>query len=196
MFNRKRSYAGKAIRSAFAIGLVAATVAACTALSGAPRSGEKLPHPFLSTFFPEDGEIPGWRADEPVFVALDLAELTSRINGGAPYYIDRGVVDSAFCTYVSDGGSLLEVQVYRAGVEKQARDLYEDGMPSGYSPLDLPSGEGFIEKGTFGALSARIVVGQTFALLWVNGMDPAARMALVDFASRLAQAAAAGGKGK
>ena len=192
----KRTYIPRAIRSALTIGLVAVAIAACTALSGAPRSGDETPPPSLSTFFPEDGEIPGWRADEPVFVALDLADLTSRINGGAPYYIDRGVVDSAFCTYVSDGGSLLEVQVYRAGVEKQARDLYEEGMPSGYSPLDLPSGEGFIEKGTFGALSARITVGQTFALLWVNGMDQAARAALVDFASRLALAAAEGGKGK
>lgn len=192
----KRSYGCGTIRTALAIGLAAGTVAACTALSGAPRSGEEPPHLYLSSFFPGDGEISGWRADEPVFVALDLAELTSRINGGAPYYIDRGVVDSAFCTYVSDGGSLLEIQVYRAAFEKQARDLYEDGMPSGYSPLDLPSGEGFIEKGTFGALSARIIVGQTYALLWVNGMDQAARAALTDFASRMARAAATEGNEK
>jgi len=186
----KRSYIYRAIRSAFAMGLAAAAVAACTARPAVINPAGEAASPPFSSFFPADDEVPGWRADEEVFVARDLAELTSRIDGGAPYYFDRGVREAAFRTYAAGAGEILEIEVYRTGRDEQALILYEERSPSATVPLDLPAGEGWIEEGGFGSYSATLHVGRHFALLWVTVKDEPARTALVDFASRLALAAA------
>ncbi len=78
----------------------------------------------LVTLAPSDNDIAGWGIDD-TFYAGDADSLMARINGGAPFYIERGAQEVLFLEY-GNGESYLSVELYRMESKGHAARLYID----------------------------------------------------------------------
>lgn len=78
----------------------------------------------LKKLTPSDNDIPGWGIDD-TFYAEDADSLMARINGGAPFYLERGAQEVLFLEY-RNGKSYLSVELYKMDNRKSARSIYVD----------------------------------------------------------------------
>ncbi|MFC1888783.1 DUF6599 family protein [Thermodesulfobacteriota bacterium] len=75
---------------------------------------------------PIDHEVSGWTRDGGEIVCQNLAELTQRINGGAPFFIDRGVRRVVFQDYQKTGGTYINLEIYQTETSSQAERIFRD----------------------------------------------------------------------
>ena len=92
----------------------------------------------------KDKEIPGWSISGPGWVAYNMDELTTYINGAAELYYKHGFVQGAFQSYegkVDNIDSRIELTIYDQGSESNALALYEDPF-LGFSDAEDWNGAG------------------------------------------------------
>ncbi len=76
---------------------------------------------------PENQELKGWLKDGKVIQCTNLAELTRQINGGAPFYIERGAKEVIFQDYkIADSDVIITLEIYKMGKKSQAEKLFND----------------------------------------------------------------------
>jgi hypothetical protein len=103
-------------------------VLACGLLGGLAVGCSENSEPAPAGLLPVDKAVESWvRAASPLTLNTD-AQLYNQIDGGAPKYIDRGWVSSAYATY-SQGGSTLQVAIHNMGSSENAQAIYEYDLP-------------------------------------------------------------------
>jgi len=86
---------------------------------------------------PSSQEMPGWFMDGEPVVCSSLGELSRQINGGAPFYIDRGAKKIIFQDYINtDNTVFISLEIYQTGNNRQAEKLFHDIYVD--SPVFLP----------------------------------------------------------
>lgn len=83
---------------------------------------------------PGSYQIGTWKLVEEPVVAKDEADLYNRIDGGAPKYIERGWVGSAYADY-QKGDRSLQVAVHDMGTPAGAEDLFRRDLPVAHSEI-------------------------------------------------------------
>ncbi len=78
----------------------------------------------MMTLTPLDNEVTGWELEETYF-AGDAESLMARINGGGPFYVDRGSKEVLFQEYYK-GSQYVSLEVYRMADKASAKKLYAD----------------------------------------------------------------------
>lgn len=79
----------------------------------------------LLKLIPNDNEIAGWSRDGKAFIALEKGALFDFINGGAPFYIERGVVEAVFQDYIRKDLN-LSLEIYRTKDAENTKKIYAD----------------------------------------------------------------------
>jgi hypothetical protein len=69
--------------------------------------------------------IDGWAKDGDKVECNNLAELSRQINGGAPFFIDRGAKKIIFQDYTNTK-RIINLEIYQMGNKDQAKTLYND----------------------------------------------------------------------
>jgi hypothetical protein len=141
----------------------------------------------LLSVLPEDGEIPQWTREGKPFLARGLDELVQQMNGGAPFYTERGVRESAFQDYVHMNDSIwINVELHRTSTPKQAKQLYSDVYAESPSLLpDLGDG-GRSLPNLIGAYTVEFLKGPVYARLTITNKSEKSKAALHLFAETIA----------
>ncbi len=142
--------------------------------------------PALASALPGDEKTPNWRRDGEPFSARGVEELARQINGGAPFYVDRGVGESAFQDYANEGGSIwISVALHRTASSREAENLYLDIYAE--SPRALPSlgNQGRALPNLIGAYAVEFQRGPVYARLSVSDKSPDSQAALMSFAQAI-----------
>ena len=79
----------------------------------------------LLNCIPNNDEVPGWIRDGEAYIAINEGALFNFINGGAPFYLERGVVEAGFQDFIQNDLS-LELEIYRTKNEESTKRLYDD----------------------------------------------------------------------
>ncbi len=164
--------------------IVSGMTYACQMIQTEPSDVEA---PSLVSALPEGDEIPGWKREGEPFVARGMAGLAQQINGGAPFYIDRGVQESVFHEYANEDNSIwISVVLHQTARLKDAESLYRDIYAE--SPLSLPDlgKEGRALPELIGAYSIEFIKGPVFAKLTVNNKAETCQSLLLSFAEKIA----------
>ena len=144
--------------------------------------------PSLISVLPKDDEIPEWKREGRPFLASGLAELALQINGGAVFYIDRGVRESAFQDYVHEGNSIwISVELHRTTHAREADRLYVDTYAESPSLLSSLGDGGRALPNLIGAYAIEFRKGSVFAKLSVTDNSQESRAVLLSFARTIAE---------
>ena len=101
--------------------------------SGGTSSTGGVGSPLLA-MLPADNEVGYWtRVGDPE-VITDQTGLYNLIDGGAPKYIDRGWVSSAYATY-SQGTPTIQVFIHDMGSAANAQAIYNFSLPASRQPI-------------------------------------------------------------
>jgi hypothetical protein len=114
---------------------------ACNKQSG-PGDEEVLA---IEDLLVENNEITGWTYSSTNWIANNITELTTYINGGAEIYQSYGFVEGACQSYegsVGDGVRELKVTIYNMSTESNASDTYDDPNCGISGGTDWPDGAG------------------------------------------------------
>ena len=93
----------------------------------------------------ENNEITGWTYSGTGWVAYNITELTTYINGLAELYQRHGFVEGAHQSYdgsIDDGTRTLNITVYNMGTESNASDTYDDPEIGPTGATDWADGAG------------------------------------------------------
>jgi hypothetical protein len=93
----------------------------------------------------ENNEITGWTYSGTSWVANNITELTTYINGLAESYQRHGFVEAAHQTYegsIDDGTRTMSITVYNMGTESNAGDTYDDPEIGPAGATDWTDGAG------------------------------------------------------
>jgi hypothetical protein len=93
----------------------------------------------------DNGEITGWSYDGASWLASNISELTTYINGAAEIYQRHGFVEATHQTYrgkIDNADRQLKLTIYNQGDESQAKDTYEDPDIGLVGALDWNDGAG------------------------------------------------------
>ena len=77
----------------------------------------------------DNDEITGWSYDGASWLASNISELTTYINGAAEIYQRHGFVEATHQTYrgkIDNADRQLKLTIYNQGNESQAKDTYDD----------------------------------------------------------------------
>jgi hypothetical protein len=92
-------------------------------------------NPSLVDMLPADNEVSTWtRAGTPTLIT-DETGLYSRIDGGAPKYIDRGWVSSVYAEY-RQGARAIQVAIHDMGSAANAQAIYNYALPVSRQAID------------------------------------------------------------
>ncbi|MCP4021456.1 MAG: hypothetical protein GY729_06420 [Desulfobacteraceae bacterium] len=142
--------------------------------------------PKLVSILPKDNEIPSWKKEAKAFVAKGFDELAQRINGGAPFYIDRGVKKSVFQNYINENNDIwIELIFHQTATIKEAKRLYQDIYAE--SPEFLPSlGDGGRKlPKLIGAYALEFRKGSVFVNLTITDKSAKSQTVLMSFAKKI-----------
>ena len=102
------------------------TIALCFLIMGACMASSAVKEESIG-LLPADREISGWVKAGSAIQCNSLAELAQQINGGAPFFIDRGAKLVIFQDYTRQGReALLTLEIYEMGNMAQAEKLFND----------------------------------------------------------------------
>jgi len=93
----------------------------------------------------ENNEITGWTYSGTNWVANNITELTTYINGLAELYQSHGFVEAAHQAYegsIDNGTRELSITVYNMGTESNASDTYDDPEIGPAGATDWTDGAG------------------------------------------------------
>jgi hypothetical protein len=77
----------------------------------------------------DNNEFTGWSYDGASWLASNISELTTYINGAAEIYQRHGFVEATHQTYrgkIDNADRQLKLTIYNQGNESQAKDTYDD----------------------------------------------------------------------
>jgi hypothetical protein len=137
---------------------------------------------------PKDDEIAGWMREEQPFLARGHEDLAKQINGGAPFYIDRGVVESVFQDYVNKENTIrITIELHQTAIAAEARRLYHDIYAESPLPLHNLGNEGRGLPNLIGAYSIQFWKGPVYASLTVSDKSLESQAVLLSFAKAIAR---------
>lgn len=99
-----------------------------TPLGGTPSTCGMTGSSSLLDMLPPDNEVDTWVQTGGVSLITDQTGLYSRIDGGAPKYIDRGWVSSVYVNY-SQGSRTIQVAIHDMGNDANAQAIYNYVLP-------------------------------------------------------------------
>jgi hypothetical protein len=150
--------------------------------------GSGLKKSILISVLPEDDEIVGWKREEQPFLAIGFKDLAKMIDGGAPFYIDRGVVESVFQDYANiDNNIWINIMLHKTGNVTEARRLYHDSYAESPSVLRDLGNEGRGLPKLIGAYSIHFRKGPVYVELNISNKSQASRAVLLSFAKAIAR---------
>jgi hypothetical protein len=142
----------------------------------------------LVSALPKDNEIAGWKREEQPFLARGFEDLAKQINGGAPFYIDRGVVESVFQDYVNKENTIwINIVLHQTAMTAEAKRLYHDIYAESPSPLHDLGNEGRGLPKLIGAYSLQFWKGPVYAELTISDKSLESQAALLSFAKAIAR---------
>ncbi|GAK57927.1 hypothetical protein U27_04899 [Candidatus Vecturithrix granuli] len=136
-------------------------------------------------FLPEDEEISGWLRDGDPMLATDLDALTMLINGAAPFYLERGVVEVLFQDYVNDSDVFLTLEIYRTQSKEQARSVYTNIYAENPEAVENLGHEARLMSGLIGAYLLEFWQKTFFIRLTITEKSEYSREAVVNFANHV-----------
>jgi hypothetical protein len=77
----------------------------------------------------DNNEITGWSYDGANWLASNISELTTYINGAAEIYQRHGFIEATHQTYrgkIDNADRQLKLTIYNQSDESQAKDTYDD----------------------------------------------------------------------
>lgn len=160
------------------IAVAVVVVGACASLFG---SCSAAPTVSMRELVPTP--IDGWAADGETLVCNSLGELTARINGGAPFFFDRGVHSAVFQDYESVPEEMfLKLEIYRVGSPEEACALRDDVYME--RPISVPEiGDKVrIAENLVGAFALDFCTGNLYAKVTITAKTAVARQEIVRFA--------------
>jgi hypothetical protein len=144
--------------------------------------------PILISVLPKDNEIAGWKREEQPFLARGFEDLAKVMNGGAPFYIDRGVVESVFQDYVNKENTIrINIELHQTAVAAEAKRLYHDIYAESPSALHNLGKEGRRLPKLIGAYSVHFWKGPVYAALTISDKSLESQAALLSFAEAIAR---------
>lgn len=164
-------------RHSIAVAVLGAGASLCGSCSVAPT-------PSMRELVPTT--IDGWAADGETLVYNSLGELTARINGGAPFFFDRGVQSAVFQDYESGPEEMfLKLEIYRVGSPEEACALRDDVYME--RPISLPEvGDKVrLAEHLVGALALDFCTGNLYAKVIITTKTAVARKEILRFAAIL-----------
>jgi hypothetical protein len=76
---------------------------------------------------PLNQEVKGWAKGGDIMVCNNLAELTRQINGGAPFYIERGAIKVLFQEFENaNKDAYINIEIFQMGNHNQAERLFDE----------------------------------------------------------------------
>jgi hypothetical protein len=141
----------------------------------------------LVSVLPNDDEIAGWKRDEPPFLAGGFEDLAKMMDGGAPFYIDRGVVESVFQDYVNKENTIrLNIELHQTANAEKTKRLYHDIYAESPSPLHKLGNEARRLPKLIGAYSIQFWKGPVYVSLTITDKSLQSQAALLAFAEAIA----------
>ncbi|OGP52112.1 MAG: hypothetical protein A2Y79_12495 [Deltaproteobacteria bacterium RBG_13_43_22] len=158
------------------------------ALFETDSQGSGSEKPILVSALPKDNEIAGWKREGQPFLARGFADLAKQINGGAPFYIERGVVESVFQDYINKKNTIrINIVLHQTAIAAEARRLYHDSYAESPLPLHILGNEGRGLPKLIGAYSLQFCKGPVYADLTISDKSLESQAALLSFAKRIAR---------
>lgn len=149
--------------------------------------GESSAQLILVSALPKDNEIASWKREGQPFLARGFEGLAKQINGGAPFYIERGVLESVFQDYINKGHAIrISVVLHQTAVASEAKRLYHDIYAESPLPLHNLGNEGRGLPKLIGAYSLQFWKGPVYADLTISDKSPESQAALLSFAEAIA----------
>jgi hypothetical protein len=174
----------KMLSSALAFLLLCGLIALFETDSQGGDSGKSI----LVSALPKDNEIAGWKREEQPFLARGFEDLAKQVNGGAPFYIDRGVVESVFQDYVNKEKTIwINIVLHQTAMAAEATRLYHDIYAESPSPLHDLGNEGRGLPNLIGAYSLQFLKGSVYAELTISDKSPESQATLLSFAKAIAR---------
>ncbi len=137
----------------------------------------------MKALTPPDNEIAGWELDETYF-ASDAESLMARINGGGPFYIERGSKEVLFQEYTK-GSQYVSLEVYRMADKTSAGKLYSDiNAIKPESRKDLGD-EGRFDGGLIGNYLVEFRHREFFVRLMISQKSTISKNAILAFAKAI-----------
>lgn len=136
-------------------------------------------------FLPEDEEIFGWLRDGDPMLATDLDSLTMLINGAAPFYLERGVLEVLFQDYINQDDVFLTLEIYRTPSKEQAQSLYTAIEVENPETLENLGHEARLMSGLIGAYLLEFWQKTYFIRLTITEKSEYSREAIVNFAKHV-----------
>ncbi len=143
--------------------------------------------PKLVSILPKDHEIPSWKKEAKTFVAKGFDELAQRINGGAPFYIDRGVKKSVFQNYINENNDIwIEVTFHQTATIEEAKQLYQDIYAESPEILSSLGDGGRKLPKLIGAYALEFRKGFVYVNLTISDKSTKSETVLMSFAKKIA----------
>ena len=142
----------------------------------------------LLAALPEDGDVPPWKRYGSATHTFGLEELSTRMEGAAPFYVERGVQESVFQDYEKGrGAAWLTVVLHRSEKPRQAAVLYRDLAAESPVSVDGLGDEARVLPNLIGVYALEMRQGAVVALLTATGNSAASRNAVRAFAEAIAR---------
>jgi hypothetical protein len=147
----------------------------------------------LLTLIPKDGEIEGWVRDGMPVLCRDEESLAERIDGAAPFYLERGTVAVLFQYYLRKGRTGdLKIEAYQMKDDSSARRLFEEiqkGRPRSNDPGIKGLGKDrHLEQALREVWLLEFHAGLFFVRMEARGEGPEGREAALHFGSWISDA--------
>lgn len=157
---------------------------ACTSAGQKKESSSKQSGVDLATLCIE---IQGWEKDGEAVTCHGLDELINAINGGAPFYTDRGVTTVVFQDYATlENASLIKLEIYQLSEETQAATLYKDVYVEEPEILTDIGKQARLAPKLIGTYSVDFHKGDIYVRVTITAKDETAKATIIKVASDIA----------
>ena len=134
---------------------------------------------------PENDDISGWLRDGDPILATDMDSLAMLINGAAPFYLERGVVEALFQDYINHDDLFLTLEIYRMPTQEQARQLYADIEADKPEQLEQIGNEARLMSGVIDAYLLEFWQKTFFIRLTIDEKSAYSKEVIVNFANHV-----------
>jgi hypothetical protein len=138
---------------------------------------------------PADNEVESWVRNGPPVSVDDDVDLYNMIDGGAPKYIDRGWLRSAYGAY-SMGLEILQVAVHDMGSGQNAEEIFNYDLP--VSRIEIQADlRAVVDTGLLAAYRSQAFAGQYYVEVTIDDRSDAALVSITAFTQGVLQRIAA-----
>ncbi len=141
------------------------------------------PNLLTMDMIPSGDGISGWMKDGEAVQCNSLGELSRQINGGAPFYVDRGAQSAIFQDYQKAGQSAyINLVIYQMENHEQATNLMKDVFMDDPFPLFDIGSQCRLAPKLIGVYSVDLVENNMYARATISEKNDESREALIGFA--------------